>query len=396
MTKENPKQNRLNRRDFNRIASLAVGNIALWACTRRNPFANPEIEGPDTNNAVTENHDQNNGHKGIDTTFGNEEETKKTYLEKYIYPALTKVAMEKRQSKAKKDREYWRRVDKELNEGRLNFALLGIGTEGSLTDSIQIISLSTETNEMEIIALQRDMWAPEITKVTGNQRPYRINQAHYLTGMEKTGEILENATGLSADFVVVMKQDVLLNAVDKVFGNDLLVDLPWDVPAKTAYFSKGQQLLDKDQVLRVARERYYLNNSARNTIQQLIIAAMIEEAATDLSGDLLSAGSFINRALSFYEEETNAGNIETNFNDGIFLNLGVEMSKEILTNIKDLNANGFGIPKIKGNYEVKVEHAGDPYDPYRLKPIDGDPNADDLVTNFWHEAREEVRNFLEK
>ena len=315
----------------------------------------------------------------------------RSLFEKYVYPALKEVAGRRREQKAIEDSGFWNRVDKELNENRVNFALLGIGSEKILTDSIQIMSLGLNNNEVRTISLQRDTLAPEISRYRNNNNTYRINQAHILGGMPLTEEILEDATGLSADFVVVMHMDVLHRAVEEVFGDRLEVCIPWEIKDKMmGSFPAGLQTLDGDEVLRASRARYYASNRQRNIVQQYVLRAMLRRVRMDLSEGPLSALDFMRKSLLFYEAETKSGAIATNFDSGLFLGLGVNILKQISTGGSGGEASGFGLPTFSARHSVSVEQAGGS----KKKPLGGNPGASDLVNGYWFSARQEVKDFL--
>ena len=315
----------------------------------------------------------------------------RSLFEKYVYPALKEVAGRRREQKAIEDSGFWNRVDKELNENRVNFALLGIGSEKILTDSIQIMSLGLNNNEVRTISLQRDTLAPEISRYKNSNNTYRINQAHILGGMPLTEKILEDATGLSADFVVVMHMDVLPRAVKKVFGNQLEVCIPWVIDDKMmGSFPAGLQTLDGDEVLRASRARYYASNRQRNIVQQYVLRAMLRRVRTDLSEGPLGALDLMRKSLLFYESETKSGAIKTNFDSGLFLSLGANILKQISTGGSGEEASGFGLPTFSARYSVSVENAGG----YKKKPLGGNPGARDLVNGYWFSSRSEIKEFL--
>ena len=314
-----------------------------------------------------------------------------TYFDKYVYPALSDMAQKTRLEKAEKDPDYWHRVDKELNESRVNFVFLGIGSEGLLTDSIQLMSLKRGENEVRSVTIHRDTEAPEISRFKGNDSAYRINQAHILGGMPLVEEVLEDATGLSADYVVVLDMGVLPRAVEKVFANHLEVCIPWEIDdTMMGYFPSGVQTLNGEEVLRVSRARYYGSNADRNTIQQYVLRAIVRRARVELSGNMISAADFIRRGYIFYEKETEAGNIKSNFDKTLFLEISKNLVEQIVKGGEEGKAEGFGLPDISGRYHIKSEVAGGG----RKKPLGGNPDSADLVTGYWLAAREEVRDFL--
>lgn len=318
-----------------------------------------------------------------------------TYFEKYLYPALYDAAQSTRFKKAEKDPDYWDRVDKKLNEDRINFVLLGIGSEGILTDSIQIMSLKRGENEVRSITLNRDTEAPEIRRFKGVNKGYRVNQAHAIGGMPLAEQVLQDATGLAADYVVVLDMDVLPRAVEKVFGNRLEVCIPWEIDdAMMGYFPAGLQELDGEEVLRASRARYYGSNENRNTVQQYVLRAMLRRVREEISGGPLKAAGLLTKGYLFYDDESSSGEIKTNFDRGFFADLVKNLIEQVAKGGEDGKAEGFGLPSFLGRYHIKAENAGDTNDRYRKKPLGGNPQAQDLVSGYWASARQEVRDFL--
>ena len=81
---------------------------------------------------------------------------------------FAKEAERRRAELAKTDPDHSRRIDKALNDGRVNFLLFGYGetheppaTEKAIIGSQTIISYDTHTRKADIISLTHDIRAPE-------------------------------------------------------------------------------------------------------------------------------------------------------------------------------------------------------------------------------------------
>ena len=387
---------RLSRRNFFGLAGLAVGTAACSRIKILNTETSSLLPTKPTPDSLTIS-------PTATTTLTPElppTPDTRGYFEKYVYPALLTVAEKRRNEKAEKDPDFWHRVDKELNTQRINFDLLGFGSESKQgvknTDSIQLMPLDLKENELRIISIKRDTWAPEIERETEYGGHRRINSAFLLGGMPLAEKVLEDATGLSSDFVLGMEMEVLSRAVKDVFGNKLEVCIPWNInDVAMGYFKKGPQTLDGDDVLRIARARQFTggSNSTRNFMQQLILRTMMGRVKTELSSGAINAAGFITKSLVFFEKETRGGNIVANFNLGLFLDLGFELGKKVLKEGVGEN-KGFGMPEFTARYEIETEPALDPYDVTRHKPKGGNPNSEDLVADYWTSARAGVKTFL--
>lgn len=316
-----------------------------------------------------------------------------TFLERYVYRALENVVAERRSERANNDPEYSKRVDTELNKGKVNFVLLGRGSEQILIDSIQIMTLDMQLNELKAISIQRDTEAPEVSRFKNVERPYRINQAMRFGGIPLMEEIIENATSLSADFMIIVDMEVLTRAIKEVFDDRLEVCIPWEISdLKMGYFPAGLRTLSSEEVLKVSRARYYANNSHRNAIQQYVLRAIFSRIKDEVSESPTSAVKTVTKLLLFFQKETSNGAIETNFDTKVFFEIGGGVISELAKDPRSLER--FGFPEFRERYEIGAENVGDPYDIYRKKPIGGDPDAADLPSGYWQSARTEASEFL--
>lgn len=273
---------------------------------------------------------------------------------------------------------------------------MGLGSEKSLTDSIQVMSLEPSKNEIRTVSIQRDTQAPELTRFKNTTRTYRINQAHSLGGIPLVETVLEDATGLAADFVIIMDMDVLPQVVEDVFGDSLEVCVPWEIKdSLMGYFPQGLQTLNGEEVLGVSRARYYANNAARNTIQQYIMRAMFARSRQEFSKGGLSAIGLTLKSILFFEESSRKGTIRTNFDSKLFIDIGESLVKQISEQGLPKDMQGIGMPTLSARYAIQAESAGYARDKYMKKPLGGNPNTSDLVSGYWQNARKEVNNFLQ-
>lgn len=317
----------------------------------------------------------------------------KTMMERYIYPALYQTVEKGRKRKAKEDEEYWYRVDERLNQDRVNLILLG--RNGSLTDSIHGLSLDLKRNELKDITMHRDTQAPEISRFKENNTPYRINHAYYYGGFPLIERTLEDATGLSADFVIVFEKRVAARLVRNVFDDRLKVNLPWGVPTFRGYYGPGEHVLSGVEVATVARERKYGSNWHRNIVQQAVLKGLFERVEEELSKGVERSAIFIGKSLQFLTIEASRGAITTNVDSKVFIQLGVGLINAIVKEGITADVEGFGMPVFGEGYHLESQNAG--YSgAYRYfhKPRGGDPMAEDLIKDYWRSFRKQSRQFL--
>lgn len=318
----------------------------------------------------------------------------RTYFEKYVYPALNEVATKRRNERAAEDPLFWHRVDKELNENRINFVLLGIGSERLLTDSNQILSLDLNSGEIRIVSLYRSLKAPEVSRYKDNKRRYYVNQALAVGGIPLIEEVVENATGLSADFTIALHMEVLSRGVENIFDDHLNVCIPWEIwDMNMGHFPAGMQELSGERVLRASRARYYHTDFARQEIQQYVLKAMFTRAKNELAAGPLNAAKLIARGIKFLNDETKSGEMKTNFDNKVFINIAGEIMKQVAKNGLD-KLDVYGMPYMTARRALATELMGVSWDPELRRPLGGNPDADDLVTDYWFESRKETKDFM--
>ncbi|QQG44219.1 MAG: LCP family protein [Candidatus Roizmanbacteria bacterium] len=235
-------------------------------------------------------------------------------------------AQAKRNERAKKDPDYLTRINPELNKNRINFLSLGIGKEGALTDSIQVISYDLTSGNLSMISLPRDLQSPEVLKAYGgDERNSRINQALTKGGIDLSQLAVENATGLSMDFVMVNRFEILTKIIDKIGGIEVDVDKDIDdnnYPALEGdgydpfHITKGHHLLNGYDALRYSRSRYSTSDYDRSKRQQKVLEALIKKYAEEMKKNPLKAAGLIKDTLGIINEEVNSGKLKADFDIG--------------------------------------------------------------------------------
>lgn len=347
-------------------------------------------------------------------------------------------AQKRREDRAKKDPEYAKRVDKELNEGRVNFILYGYGetheppaTERGIIGSITIISYNMRTEQADIISLTHDIRAPSIeVELQGERkRSYaqRIDQAYPVGGFRLMSRVLENATGLSADFQVAFKDIVIQRFIDNVFGG-VEVDVPaaFDVhpfyldgikyPA--AHFSEGRQKFDGKQVIQFIKtvpitQGYYGKPLEHNVRKHIIFLALLNslsnrsaESQFWLKGSAFLTGELVTGAISY---DFDTVSLAVNNIGSAVPQLGRFVSRR--------RSAGLGIPKINrtiyvadpangdgGVQWVSANAAVNPITQRDIRegkylsldmtiPINANPYGD-LITEYWPSVRSLVKKSI--
>ncbi len=164
------------------------------------------------------------------------------------------------------------------------------GDKAWRTDTIMIVAVDNEANQVGIFSIPRDLWVDIPT-----MGPGRINQADYHGEANKypgggpalVGKIVEDIFGVPTQHWVRIKQEGLVEMVDALGGVDITLDCalheitpdPKD-PNKFAKFDlpAGKNHLDGPTAKKFATYRYNSNDFYRGQRQQQLIWAIKERA----------------------------------------------------------------------------------------------------------------------
>lgn len=193
-------------------------------------------------------------------------------------------------------------------DGRINVLLLGMGGEGHdgamLTDTIIVMSIKTETQEVAMLSLPRDMW------VESEKFGYsRINKINYYGEQEDPGhgpeyvrDTVEEIIGLDIPYYLAIDFEGFSDIVDSLGGVEIDVENGFkdtEYPGAnygymTVEFERGPQTMDGEKALQYARSRHGVitdpdpdsevtneaSDFARSRRQQKLIAAIKDKALT--------------------------------------------------------------------------------------------------------------------
>ncbi len=190
--------------------------------------------------------------------------------------------------------------------GRVNFLLLGYGGAGHdgpyLTDSMMVVSAQTDTHQLAMVSIPRDIWIPIPTNRYGLNWTTKINGAYTigarddifpykdppyrgaLGGGNLSAEMVHWVTGLPIPYWVAVDFEGFRKAVDAVGGIDVNVpraldDREYPVDETDGYthvhFDAGWQHMDGARALQFARLRHTEGGDFdRSRRQQLILLAV--------------------------------------------------------------------------------------------------------------------------
>ncbi|TSC87444.1 MAG: hypothetical protein G01um10147_621 [Microgenomates group bacterium Gr01-1014_7] len=371
-----------------------------------------------------------------------------TIFNEFIKPLIEEAARRRKQ-RAESDPNYYHRVDRQLNEGRINILLYGSGImlrpgldPGRFTAN-QILSIALKKRTVDLISITSETRAPNVERyykqITG-ENPYilSINNSFEIGGFDLMRETFEQATGLSMDFQMVFSDATIKNFVDEVLGGKLDMDIPYDHYAHKIFidgveypaqqFKTGRRSLNSVSVVqymkgetagwekgRLPHHRKHhildslINNAKGNLVNPVLAPAFLinfrdflnrqtgkEKDGLVLDFDLNTAFDFdifngrkdrlVGRGLGFNELRVDKKIAMMNADmGGVGIRYVSEDAKTNPVSDRDFKA---------GIYPIDVEDAtGQKWSGVAL-PYNGNPHADDLVSGYWIEPRKVVKETL--
>ena len=177
------------------------------------------------------------------------------------------------------------------DEERVNIAIMGIRGKddpngGLLADTIMIISINREDNQLALISVPRDLYV----KVPYTETMAKINYVHAhgelqdRQGITLMKEILNDVTGLDIHFAITVNFEAFEETVDILDG--ITVHVPKDLSetqqwqGKPFFMPAGDQKMDGETALLYARARYSTSDFDRAKRQQEILVAVGNKASS--------------------------------------------------------------------------------------------------------------------
>ncbi|MBX3029100.1 MAG: LCP family protein [Chloroflexi bacterium] len=190
----------------------------------------------------------------------------------------------------------------DISKGRLNILL--VGTNGLLTDTMIVVSIDPDTNEVAFIGVPRDTVGLDMPRNTaasrnlGNVWGYRANQVYSLTkgrsdlfpgktdrerGYGALKSILGQSLGIDIPYYVQVDMNGFMDVVNALGGAVVDVQLPlYDVRYNSndgrgtlkLYVAPGYHYFGGGDALAYARSRHASSDFERSTRQMRVIAAV--------------------------------------------------------------------------------------------------------------------------
>lgn len=147
------------------------------------------------------------------------------------------------------------------------------------TDTLMLATLNKDKKSVKMVSIPRDsyVYIPEVGYET------KINHAHAYGGMPATIETVENLMDIPVDYYVKLNFEAFIDVVNAV--NSITVDVPYELSEQNSddvegaiHLMPGEQKLNGEEALALARTRKYDNDIERGKRQQKIIKAVVKKS----------------------------------------------------------------------------------------------------------------------
>ena len=158
------------------------------------------------------------------------------------------------------------------------------GGDGSArTDTIILVRVDAVNKSVNMVSIPRDT----MVQLPGVGTA-KINAAYFYDGAPGTIAAVKDLTGVDIDHYVFIDFDGLMDLVNAIGGIDVYVDERIDNPrAGHAVVEEGQQHLDGEQALVLARNRDYVDGDyTRVTNQRKVIMGIVERLMNAYASEL--------------------------------------------------------------------------------------------------------------
>lgn len=172
------------------------------------------------------------------------------------------------------------------------------------TDALLLATLNKDDKSIKLVSIPRDTYV----YIPSKERKNKIAHAYAYGGANGTIQTVEDFLDVPVDYYVKVNFDSFIKIVDTLGGIEMDVPISvTDFNSKKSGFvtvEKGQQKLNGEQALVLARARHIDNDFMRGQRQQLIIEAIAKKAlslnsVTKMADLIEAAGSEMETNLTF-------------------------------------------------------------------------------------------------
>lgn len=153
--------------------------------------------------------------------------------------------------------------------------------QNQLTDTLMLATLNKDDKSVKLLSIPRDsyVYVPEVDKTT------KITHAHGYGGPSATVDTVENLLDVPVDYWVKINFDAFIEVVDAL--NGIEADVPYEFYESDSndkrdaiHLLPGEQELNGEEALALARTRKHDNDIERGKRQQEIMKAAMKKATS--------------------------------------------------------------------------------------------------------------------
>ncbi|PGZ96725.1 LytR family transcriptional regulator [Bacillus pseudomycoides] len=162
------------------------------------------------------------------------------------------------------------------------------------TDALMLATINKHDKSVKLLSIPRD----SRVYIPSEKKEDKITHAHVFGGVDSTIDTVERFLDVPVDYYVKFNFESFIKIVDALGGIDVNVPVTFteqdshDNP-DAIHLEKGQQHLNGEEALALARTRHIDTDYMRGQRQQLVLEAIAEKALSlnsiDKLGDLLDA-----------------------------------------------------------------------------------------------------------
>ncbi|WP_138419945.1 LCP family protein [Aquibacillus sediminis] len=151
-------------------------------------------------------------------------------------------------------------------------------SEHALSDALILATLNKEDHSVKMVSIPRDsyVYVPEVGYKT------KITHAHSYGGSNATMETVEELLDVPVDYFVRLNFNAFVDVIDALGG--ITVDVPYELYEQDSndvkgaiHLLPGEQTLNGEEALALARTRKYDNDIERGKRQQQILKAIMDK-----------------------------------------------------------------------------------------------------------------------
>lgn len=198
----------------------------------------------------------------------------------------------------------------------------GGGREGDvdsgLSDALMLATFNPKEKTVNLLSIPRDSYVYVPSRDTNT----KITHAHAYNGIKGTIDTVENLFDMPVDYYVRLDFDAFIDVVDALDG--IKVDVPYAISEMDSNDTKGaiqleagEQWLDGEEALALARTRKYDNDFERGSRQQMILKSIMNRAISinalaNINNLLEAVGDNMQTNMTFDEMKDFTGYISSN------------------------------------------------------------------------------------